>query len=301
METPKRLFLSSVSELTDSQFNLEAGMVHVCKHFSVGYRLAPYNVLAGQVQADTPYRLDDYRFILIHKGDFEVQANLQPMHMKEGGIGFMRNGGIVQFPSRMPDDVEVSAMMLQYDFLRYVMSGRVDKALDTSVRNFAVEADPAQFALAEQILATIYSITATPDYNEKVVESLIAAFVHLFISMREQDAQAHSAPVNRADAVFNDFIALVNEHCAAHHTLDFYADKLCLTQRYLGSLVRQSSGVTAKEWIDRAIIAQAKVALRYSDVTIAMLADQLGFPNAAFFTKYFKRLTGQTPSAFRHG
>ena len=73
---------------------------------------------------------------------------------------------------------------------------------------------------------------------------------------------------------------------------------MCLSQRYLGTVVRQTSGTTAKEWIDRALITQAKVLLHHSDKSVIQISEELNFPNPAFFSKYFKRLTGMTPKQF---
>ena len=74
---------------------------------------------------------------------------------------------------------------------------------------------------------------------------------------------------------------------------------MCLTERYLGTVIRQASGVTAKEWIDRAVISRIKVELRHTDESVASISEQMNFPNPSFFSKYFKRLTQMTPNEYR--
>ncbi len=74
---------------------------------------------------------------------------------------------------------------------------------------------------------------------------------------------------------------------------------LCITSHYLGTVVKQQSGVTAKAWIDKALVTKAKMMLKSTDLQAAQIASQLGFPNASFFSKFFKRLTGATPQAYR--
>lgn len=64
-------------------------------------------------------------------------------------------------------------------------------------------------------------------------------------------------------------------------------------------MVQASSGVSAKEWIDRAIVAKAKVMLLHSDKQVAQIADELQFANASFFCKYFKRMVHMTPVQYR--
>ena len=74
---------------------------------------------------------------------------------------------------------------------------------------------------------------------------------------------------------------------------------MCLTERYLSTIIRQTSGVTAKEWIDRALITRIKVELMHTNKPIAQIADELHVPNPSFFSKYFKRETGMPPGEYR--
>lgn len=104
---------------------------------------------------------------------------------------------------------------------------------------------------------------------------------------------------SREQTIFDCFLQLVNQHCNEHHQLAYYADRLCLTQRYLGTVVRQTSGATAKEWIDRALLTRIQIALRHTDKSAAQIADEFHFANPAFFAKFFRRLTGMTPKSYR--
>ena len=74
--------------------------------------------------------------------------------------------------------------------------------------------------------------------------------------------ELRQASQSREQTIFNRFIYLVNQHATHEHQISFYADKMCLTQLYLGTVIRQTSGTTAKEWIDRALIAYIKIELK---------------------------------------
>ncbi|MGN1235890.1 MAG: helix-turn-helix domain-containing protein, partial [Bacteroidaceae bacterium] len=77
------------------------------------------------------------------------------------------------------------------------------------------------------------------------------------------------------------------------------AQRICLTERYLGHIISKTSGVTAKEWIDRALIMRIKVELIHTDKSVACIADEMNFPGPSFFCKYFKRMVGVTPGEYR--
>lgn len=91
----------------------------------------------------------------------------------------------------------------------------------------------------------------------------------------------------------------MSEFAPEHHTIDFYASRLCLTPRYMSTIVRQVSGKSAKQWIDDALVTRIKIDLKHTDKSVARICDDMNFPNPSFLTKFFKRMTGQTPSQFR--
>lgn len=99
--------------------------------------------------------------------------------------------------------------------------------------------------------------------------------------------------------MFNKFIQLVNKFSAREHNLDFYASELCVTPRYMSTIVKGVSGKSAKEWIDKSMLTTIEIALRHSNKTAAEIAFDMNFPNTSFFSKYFKRLTGMTPMEYR--
>ena len=121
-------------------------------------------------------------------------------------------------------------------------------------------------------------------------------FNHLYLKRQEQTP----APSHQTD-IFNRFIQLVNSEYRRQHNLSYYAGRLFLTQRYLGNIVKRVSGTTAKAWIDRALLTEAKIMLCHTDMPVGDIADALHFSNPAFFCKYFRRLNGCSPLDYRNG
>ncbi len=295
---PRRLPLSSLDELNDSDFRIQGVRPYISPDFAIVFGSNTYQAMRGIFEISVPYRIDDFRFIVFHKGDVDITANLLKYHISDNTVGFMGNGGIIQM-DRISSDVSISGLVVKEDYLRRAMGGRLPSALNGRLHNFYLQVSERECELAGRIIGLLRNLVEDPEHNREVSASLIAAIVNYIVGLFERyDTDVPTAQSRQQD-IFNRFIALVNEHCFHHHTLDFYADRLCITQRYLGTLVRQASGTTAKEWIDRALINEAKVALKHSDVTVAQLADNLSFPNPAFFSKFFKRVTGMTPSQYK--
>ena len=116
-----------------------------------------------------------------------------------------------------------------------------------------------------------------------------------------REISEESGRLTRQEEVFNRFLSLVNKYAIHERSVVFYADWLYLTPRYLSTLIKQTSGRTVMDWVNEAVVQEAKLLLRHSDKLVYQIADELNFPNASFFCKYFRRLTGKTPHEYRHG
>lgn len=95
------------------------------------------------------------------------------------------------------------------------------------------------------------------------------------------------------------FQNLVFRFYREHRTVQYYADALFVSPKHLTESIKEVTGKTAGEWIDDAVILEAKVLLRNHEISIARVADQIHFPDQSSFGKYFKKQTGFSPSEYR--
>jgi AraC family transcriptional activator of pobA len=79
----------------------------------------------------------------------------------------------------------------------------------------------------------------------------------------------------------------------------FYAGRLALTANHLNALCRRVLNKTASALIHERVVAEAQRRLVHSAQPVAEVADALGFDDASYFTRYFKKYVGQTPEDFR--
>ncbi|WP_288736647.1 helix-turn-helix domain-containing protein, partial [uncultured Parabacteroides sp.] len=98
---------------------------------------------------------------------------------------------------------------------------------------------------------------------------------------------------------FGLFMQTVLENYKQERSVAFYADKLCVTAKYLSLISKEVSGQPAGNWIDEYVILEAKTLLKSSQMSIQEIADSLNFANQSFFGKYFKHHTGISPKEYR--
>ena len=245
-------------------------------------------------QSQQPFVIDDYRLGIFVSGEIHVNINLVERRITPGTIVFLGPGTIIS-PISFSGKIEVYGLGLFDDF----PLPQMPSAFNGQVRDFQIKVSESDIATARHIIDTIWHAVYQPDYNRQTVSSLVAAMMHLYDGIYRQHIDLLKASQSRKQTIFDRFISLVNQHATREHQIRYYADKMCLTERYLSTIIRQMSGTTAKEWIDRAIIARIKVELKHSNKSVAQISDETYFPNPSFFSKYFKRLTGLTPLEYR--
>lgn len=104
--------------------------------------------------------------------------------------------------------------------------------------------------------------------------------------------------VIRQQVIFDRFLELVQIHFRKHRSVSFYADKLCLTPKYLSQVIHQISGRYAGDWIDDYVILEAKALLKSNEYTVSQISDMLNFASLSFFGKYFKAAVGCSPKQY---
>ena len=89
------------------------------------------------------------------------------------------------------------------------------------------------------------------------------------------------------------FIHLVGAHLKEQHSVQFYADKLCITPNYLNEIITSVMGLSAKRYIQNQVIDEAKKLLAYTDVPISDIAFELHFSTVSYFIRCFRQHTGK--------
>lgn len=102
-------------------------------------------------------------------------------------------------------------------------------------------------------------------------------------------------------SILKNFKKLVETHFRKWHKVSEYAEQMTITPKYLNQVVKSLVGQTAKEVIQEKIILNAKRELKYSDKSIKEIAYELGFADPLYFSHFFKKCAGSSPSAFKSG
>lgn len=258
-----------------------------------------------------PVRFDGYIIFFLRRGHFEIDLNLSTYDVKPSSLLVVVPGNIVKLSAYEQDhisDAELYFVLASRAFMGGIHFD-FNKVVQESVslwNNPCITLTEDELSLAEQYFSLSRDLLLSPMRNKKeILGALVTSFTYgtmdIWTRRIDQAREKESVTTARAKLVYERFMALVTEYHCTERGMAFYADKLCLTPKYLSRLVKEVSGRSAPAWIDSFVILEAKNMLKYSDKTIKEIMYALHFPNQTVFYKFFKAHTGLTPTEYRKG
>lgn len=127
---------------------------------------------------------------------------------------------------------------------------------------------------------------------------LIALFVHVVRLCESASAPSVASTERRAQQI-KRFRELVAAHFREHRPVEFYAQKLGMTVTQLGRICREEISSSPLAMINEHLVREAQRDLVYSSMSVKQIAHGLGFADIAYFSRYFRKQTGVTPTQFQ--
>lgn len=159
-----------------------------------------------------------------------------------------------------------------------------------------------QMKVAIHYFDLLREVMQAPDVSNarEVALDLIRSFVYYVYGLYDKSF-SKLYTVSRAEELAGQFLALVEVHSHEHHSIDWYANEMCLSPKYVANVVKEVIGRTAGKCINENLIRQAKSLLRTTALSVQEISERLGFRNQSHFGTFFRRETGVSPKAFRVG
>ena len=240
--------------------------------------------------------------LLVSRGSVDVELDLKHYKLEAGSL-------FVVFPEQVvraknvsenfdPICIACSKNMIDELIIRFDDTTR----LILKIReNPLMQLERVEFEQMNSSFEFLKKKFETTDMNScrlQILKNYLIGLLYECIGMRSEPATTDVVK-SRGQVLFSQFIDLVVEHHREQHSVKFYADELGITPKYLSAVAEEQTGKNAKRWIDEHIALDAKVLLRSSSRDIQKVSKILNFPDVSFFGKFFKRLVGVSPKAYR--
>ena len=206
--------------------------------------------------------------------------------------------------NRRTEDYNMQVILVSDELLHRLFGDQIPQLFAHRMSDISVIPDEQVFTLLLTMLNCLWQSVRLDESDSTDLtttrDHLLTAILSLLVSLSQHDEQQRESYQPRNVFVFNRFLSLVAEHCDHHRTLDFYADRLCLSKQYLGNIITEVSHRAAREWIDEAALQRIKVMLQHSTTPLNDISECMSFAEPSHFSRYFKRLTGMTPGKYRN-
>ena len=283
----------NVESLSNLPLREVAGELNfIGKHFML---ILDSSVIPGLMKLGQPYRVSDRRMVRVLCGSAVYRINLVDFSLRAHDMVILPTDSIVEIENVSAD---YAVEVLVISSLPGVSHDEAVQILSHDVIHLPLEEDDWQ---------------RTTEYFQLIARELhceapiCQAVSHLFLALQtdinslwqRMEKSGADRRHSRGEEVFSRFLVLLRKYGMTHRNIPFYADQLALTPNHLSAVVRQQSGLSVMDWLNRTTVMEAKVMLKHTSLMMYEIADRLCFPEPTAFNRYFKKQTGMTPLEYR--
>ena len=248
-------------------------------------------------------RLEHFVFILCLRGHAAISIDGRSYNLYPDNV-LICHPNIVLGESMSSMDFEFRGVVLSKDYLQRLPLVSTDNMWDVmmffekapvlsltpdEVKDFCRYYDLIRPRLADTHLR----------YREELLSALLTALLYELSNIISRFADFRPQPFSAGSNVFRNFLSLLSSSYPKSRSVAYYADKLCLTPKYLSTVCKEVSGETASELINRYVVKDIEFLLKQRGKSVKEICNELEFPNLSFFGRYVKKHLGLSPKLYR--
>lgn len=248
------------------------------------------------------FQMEYLGLIVCEQGEFQFTLNQKPFVAKAGETVFLSEATVFCAGS-CTADLRMDILFYRVDPIRELLGSSVVAmhlyATLTPepcyVWSTGEEEDIARYIF----LISRYRRTTNNPFDGHECKLLLLALTYRLCSIYSRRLMEDNQAGGHKIDTFIQLIRLIERYYKQERGVAFYADKLCLSPKYLSALSKSVCGYTVQELVFRAIVRRSMLLLKNSNKTIQEISDEFHFPNASAFGTFFKKETGLSPLHYR--
>lgn len=255
----------------------------------MNYRLSDFLV---------PHRKDYYFMVLVGKGDSRHWIDMTPYTLKPNTFYFT-----VPHQVHLKEETKpLSGVSLSFtkEFLATDSDGVLKELpiIKNPNNGHELSLNAQNLIFIEDILDKLYNEYQTKSawQHTMLLSYTKVLLVYLSRLYTEQFAESKAEP---GKELLKKYLAQIERHYTKLHEVSDYANLLHISSGHLSEVVKEQTGKSAITHIHERLILEAKRLLFHTEYAIKGIAYHLGFEDASYFARFFKRITGHTPLFYR--
>lgn len=251
-----------------------------------------------------PHRMELGCFLIVNSGEARLSINLMEYKVRGKCIITILPRHILQIVHHS-DDFLCEIIAFQPEFVQKMESVRnVVSHMTTIEQRPILTLSGEEDVFIHELYTLLFRVSQRIQQEQRgmqgIVSTLLMSFFYGLCAIYDKHGiEVSVESLARPEEIVNRFRALVFDYCHKERMVAYYADMLCITPKYLNTLVKSVTGKSAWQFINEAVILEIKARLKSSTDTILQISESMNFANPSFFAKYFRKNTGMTPSEYR--
>lgn len=242
------------------------------------------------------HRDDHYMFILLKSGHFVCEVDFNRIEIQHTALLYAAPGQVQHYLKA--ENCEGWLLFANPDFVSQPLREFFDSVLNVSQSVEVAENNPV-FATSDILGAWWSTDSSDDDLSDSVSTSLLDSIIGMMaLALKGTSIQNHHSNSSKY-VLANRFKQLIKEQFREMKQVKQYALLLHITPLYLNEVMKEITGFSASYWIHHEILLEAKRLLAFSEKDVRQIAWDLGYEDDAYFSRFFKKNTGSTASAFR--
>lgn len=251
-----------------------------------------------------PFRSDTFAIIQVRSGKFIFLCNSTLFSLQANNLFFALPGSVYEM-----QHIAENTSILGISFSKKYMENQgIHTTSEKMARIFSSEMqlqcvltpqESVEVAADMEGLYRKMNYPAGTPYLQEIVKYAFLSTIYTSSLVFYKKNKTEEVKLNRNEEIADNFISLLTTASKAERAVQFYADALFVSSKHLSKVVKQVTGRTPSEFINAAVIREAKMLLSAKSTNVTHVAALLQFSDLSSFGKYFKKYAGLSPSEYR--
>lgn len=249
-----------------------------------------------------PFPVNGAGLVICRRGDFRFSLDRKIYSAQAGETLFIPEESLFQVLGES-EDLELFILVYQIEPIRDIIGNSVASMYLYS----RLRTEPCYVwntGDEEEVLKYMSLLDSTLQmedntFNRYEQKLLLLGLTYRICSIYNRKLMNLKTSVGHKHDIFIRLIQLIDKHYTEQRGVEFYADKLCLSPKYLSALSKSVCGYTVQELVFKSIIRKSISLLKNTQKSVQEISDYFNFPNASYFGTFFKKQTGISPQQYR--
>lgn len=251
---------------------------------------------------ESPFRMDYYALCICTAGEINIEIDRQKYKVGADSFLMAAPSTIVKF-LKTSEDFMMKLLFFDKNFLIKNISNPfiIEKMNLFSKGSYSIVKTTAKnSALLQNLLNYLKRKSRKQGkFTEEIIRTIIFNLLLETAEIVEKENGTSPEKEEGKKDLYLKFSKLIRENIRGQRTVQFYADQLCISNKYLINIIKKACGKTPHEVIDDTLLKEAYMMLGNPNITISEVAFQLQFNSASAFGRFFKKHTSLSPSEYR--